>query len=226
MRTRLSFAQFKLNNGWENSSIFDVEGFWKKKQIKSINKIPTPRFTQQDIIDKRLHHVKKRSKSLSSTCVAKKLKQKTDQQTFYFYHHYDKSNDNIIKPETSPAMKNHSRSSFDDSHLTSVAENSEPTVVKNTLDYLSYAIAITEKNDNLKQNSEQSLPLLSDGDDEEDDDTELNLRTITSPDWTRTSQLRLSLSIPGSNENDQSVLPEDISSAAQAMLMFVNRPSP
>lgn len=53
LKTRLNFACFKLHNGWENSTLIDVELKWKKRQKKLYNEIPTPRFTQQDILDKR-----------------------------------------------------------------------------------------------------------------------------------------------------------------------------
>ncbi|KAI9255098.1 hypothetical protein BDA99DRAFT_562373 [Phascolomyces articulosus] len=53
LKTRLDFACFKLHHGWENSTLIDVESMWKKKQRQMYSEIPTPRVTQQDILDKR-----------------------------------------------------------------------------------------------------------------------------------------------------------------------------
>ncbi|OAC98918.1 hypothetical protein MUCCIDRAFT_157347, partial [Mucor lusitanicus CBS 277.49] len=55
LRARLGFARFKLNQGWEKSTIFDVEQLWRQKQRKNINDLPRPRFTQREIIDKRMY---------------------------------------------------------------------------------------------------------------------------------------------------------------------------
>ncbi|KAI7899491.1 uncharacterized protein BX663DRAFT_412600, partial [Cokeromyces recurvatus] len=59
LRARLEFARFKMNQGWEKSTLMDVEQLWKQKQQKMINDLPKPRFTQRDIIDKRCSHKKK-----------------------------------------------------------------------------------------------------------------------------------------------------------------------
>ncbi|KAI9270821.1 hypothetical protein BY458DRAFT_586620 [Sporodiniella umbellata] len=99
LRTRLGFAKFKLNNGWEDKTLVDVENYWKKKQRESIKDLPTPRFTQQHIIDKHASHpkrIRRPSKTLPS-------------------------------PMGSPEKR----------------ARREP--VKNSLEYLSYAIAMTEK---------------------------------------------------------------------------------
>ncbi|KAI8150036.1 hypothetical protein BJV82DRAFT_585544 [Fennellomyces sp. T-0311] len=53
LKTRLDFACFKLHHGWESSTLLDVEMMWKKKQRQMYSEIPTPRVTQQDILDKR-----------------------------------------------------------------------------------------------------------------------------------------------------------------------------
>ncbi|KAG2238012.1 hypothetical protein INT48_002575 [Thamnidium elegans] len=214
LRTRLGFARFKLNNGWENNTLGDVECFWKQKQRQSIRDIPTPRFTQQDIIDKRSYiqasgakYAKARryrllNRSLSnpsskqdllnfvSPKSIKKVRRKSHpppsqqylsndededddessnsstissptqqtqsqplpQEQQYYFHHYDKEAWDSNKDSEKP-IGNHSVSSFDASCVPTDL-NGEPTVVKNSLDYLSYAIAMTEKdNDDWKRPS-------------------------------------------------------------------------
>lgn len=196
-----------MNNGWENNTFRDVECFWKQKQKQSIQNIPIPRFTQQDIIDKRSYfqasgakYAKARryrllNRSLSnpsskqdmlnyttSPKLIKKVRRKshppsqqyptneeedeegddessnsstissptqqtesqppTEQQQKYYFHHYDKEAWNNKKLKA--PIGNHSVSSFDASCVPTDL-NGEPTVVKNSLDYLSYAIAMTEK---------------------------------------------------------------------------------
>jgi hypothetical protein len=47
----LGFARFKLRNGWENNTLFDVEYLWKERQRRMVDALPMPRFTQRDILD-------------------------------------------------------------------------------------------------------------------------------------------------------------------------------
>lgn len=285
----------------------DVECFWKKKQWQLVNDIPMPRFTQQDIIDKRSYipasgarqakarraQPLKRSFSISAQMHPKstnsiysrnpsqqnnkKARRKshppsqeryteegTDssgscsyefslpcqlshphQNQTFFFHHYDKDNwakasNKISSPKSN--NRNHSVSSFDASCVPSDL-NGEPSVVKNSLDFLSYAIAMTEKRQDQqeeadhdycrqRQNSDclMEAPNLLDDDDEEDEETDLNLRDDVSSDWTRTSQLRLSLSIPNqlvedkkNNDSNASSPLSETNVAARAMMMLVNR---
>lgn len=181
-----------------------MECFWKQKQRDSFQYLPTPRFTQQDIIDKRSYiqasgakYAKARryrllnrsisnpsqkqdmlnficsSKSIkkarrkshppscqqyeeeedddnsSNSSVTSLPKQQPPPPQQYYFHHYNKevwNNKKSIKPT------NHSVSSFDASCVPADL-NGEPSVVKNSLDYLSYAIAMTEKNDAWKSAS-------------------------------------------------------------------------
>ena len=268
----MRFAKFKLNNGWENNTLGDVECFWKQKQKQSMRNIPIPRFTQQDIIDKRSYiqasgakHAKARryrllnrslsnpsSKRDSLSCSlptlfpssssitshqAKKIRRKSHpssqqyisndedigdtsnsseassppsqeqpldhNQTYYFHHCDNPSKTMESVPSPTPI---HSVSSFDASCVPTDL-NGEPSVVRNSLDFLSYAIAMTEKNHKIETTTQ----------DEED----------TGQEWTRTSQLRLSLSIPSSQTEADESAPSSPSMnvAAQAMLMFVNRES-
>ena len=53
LKTRLDFACFKLHHGWQSNTLIDVELMWKRKQRQMYSEIPTPRVTQQDILDKR-----------------------------------------------------------------------------------------------------------------------------------------------------------------------------
>jgi hypothetical protein len=233
-----------------------------------IKEIPIPRFTQQDIIDKRSYipasgarYAKsRRSKYQSRSNVQQKEhedQQKTirsrshdnisfesqqssqqSQQT-YFFHHYDKDvwsrkKSVAYSPELSPQtnIRNHSISSFDASFVPNDL-NGEPSNVKNSLDYLSYAIAMTERGHSptscQRQDSDliPKEPTLLEDDGDEDEDTDINLRDDVSPDWTRTSQLRLSLSIPNQLVDESKSSPASPASAtnaaAQAMLMFVKR---
>ncbi|KAI9485753.1 MAG: hypothetical protein EXX96DRAFT_546361 [Benjaminiella poitrasii] len=289
LRTRLNFARFKLNNGWENNSLGDVECFWKQKQKQSIEDLPTPRFTQQDIIDKRSYiptinakHVKARrskmlNRSLSHTHVeepktdllnfvcnsvnkksSKRGRRKShppsqpynyrqrhnslqlstilcpvDQQQHQNQSQIHQYNDNKklhLPTVTITDNKNHLRSFFDAAYVSS-AMNGEPAVVKNSLDYLSYAIAMTEKEEtsNLRQNSNGSLleePALLEDVEEDDEDNDVHLNDM-SPEWTKTSQLRLSLSIPNptsdNHTRNQLDTLEETNAAAHAMLMFIDK---
>lgn len=271
LRTRLGFARFKLRNGWEKNSLGDVECFWKQRQRQLIKEIPIPRFTQQDIIDKRSYipasgaryakskrskyqpraqsHQKKHQDqhaTARSSCheTISFASQQQQQQQTYFFHHYDKDvwNDKrstVYSPEPTPLLttniRNHSISSFDASFVPN-DWNGEPSNVKNSLDYLSYAIAMTEREHSPTTTQRQDSdimpkePTLLEDDGEEDEDTDVNLRDDVSPtEWTRTSQLRLSLSIPNQvviEEDDKSAPTSPAAAtnaAAQAMLMFVKR---
>ncbi|CEP11732.1 hypothetical protein [Parasitella parasitica] len=272
LRTRLGFARFKLRNGWEKNSLRDVECFWKQRQRQLIKEIPIPRFTQQDIIDKRSYipapsakYTKsKRSKSQPRSNVQQKRhpiqieafcgmadQQKTsksqshdnvslDSERNYFFDHYNKniwSNEKLVAyPQESSASantRNHSISSFDASYVPNDL-NGEPFKVQNSLDYLSYAIAMTERGNSQlpncyqRQDSNEHMlkePTLLEDDGDEDEDTDINLRDDVSPDWNRTSQLRLSLSIPNQlmEEKSKNSPASPTSMAAQTMLMFVAR---
>jgi hypothetical protein len=257
----------------------DVECFWKKRQKQLIKEIPIPRFTQQDIIDKRSYipasgarqaKVRrskpfKRSLSISTQIQPNSSQQKVRrkshpppytedgndssssscefslphlQQHRNFLHHYEKE-DWATKTPNGLSLsnnKNHSVSSFDESCVPSDL-NGEPSIIKNSLDFLSYAIAITEKKqeesdnhyDRARQNSDcliEAPTLLEDDDQEEDPDTDINPADDVSPDWTRTSQLRLSLSVPNQLVEDNSNCSSPVSAtdaAARAMMMFVQR---
>ncbi|CAO3698515.1 unnamed protein product [Rhizopus stolonifer] len=173
LRTRLGFAKFKLHNGWESNTLCDVECLWKQKQKKLIRDIPVPRFTQQNIIDKRTYiqscHKFKRSKLLTrslSSPVGEEEKK-------------------IIRRQSHPISH----------HPPALIDSPPKEPIKNSLDFLSYAIAMTEKEEKEKQD-----------------------------DWKRTSQLRLSLSIPNLLVEDKSpeISPSSVTAAAHAMMLFMN----
>ncbi|KAF1798973.1 hypothetical protein FB192DRAFT_1332609 [Mucor lusitanicus] len=219
LRTRLGFARFKLRNGWEKNSLGDVECFWKQRQRRLIKEIPIPRFTQQDIIDKRSYIPASGARYAKS----KKSKYQSRGQPQYKKHVWNDKRSSVYSPESSPLpatnIRNHSISSFDASFVPNDL-NGEPSNVENSLDYLSYAIAMTERGHS---------PTTSQRQDKEDEDTDINLGDDVSPDWTRTSQLRLSLSVPNQmmvEEGDKSTPTSPATAtyiAAQAMLMFVKR---
>lgn len=232
-----------------------------------IKEIPIPRFTQQDIIDKRSyipasgaryaksrrskyqprsnvqqkkHEDPQRTTSKSHDNISFDSQQSSQQsQQTYFFHHYDKDawsgkKSVAYSPELSPPtnIRHHSISSFDASFVPNDL-NGEPSNVRNSLDYLSYAIAMTERGHSptscQRQDSDHmpKEPTLLEDDGDEDEDTDINLRDDVSPDWTRTSQLRLSLSIPNQLVDESKSSPASPASAtnaaAQAMLMFVKR---
>ncbi|RCH85748.1 hypothetical protein CU097_004167 [Rhizopus azygosporus] len=226
LRARLGFAKFKLNNGWENNTLLDVECLWKQKQKQLIKDIPIPRFTQQHIIDKCIHNNHhpsqyKRSRllnrSLSSPVTSpndlmdddftERPNKKYRRKSSHLAHSTNTTASIATAMPTSPA-------NIHDNDNAMLKTDNHP--IKNSLDFLSYAIAMTEKD---RQQDNQ-----------EDDQN-----------WTRTSQLRLSLSIPNLLVEDKnpeiSSTTNSISSssttttttttaaaaaAAHAMMMFVN----
>ncbi|KAI8084026.1 uncharacterized protein B0P05DRAFT_585799 [Gilbertella persicaria] len=248
LQARLEFARFKLRNGWQTNTFGDVEYFWKQRQRQTIKEIPVPRFTQQDIIERKTCQLAKRgrpskansalNRSTPSLSINKKQhaikkqqfasQHESIHQPTYHFHHYDQENWNTDKPGR--LTRNYSVSSFDESRVPSDPDD-EPSIVNNSLDYLSYAIAMKE-HQRERQNSEQMIeePTLLEDDEDEDEDTDHNLRDDVSPDWTRTSRLRLSLSIPNQpysqhKSPDVSNTSSPLSAtnaAAEAMLMFVH----
>lgn len=115
------------------------------KSIKKIRRKSHPPSSQQ--YEEEEEEEEDDNSSSSSTISLPKQPQQPQQQ--YYFHHYDKeawNNKKSIKPT------NHSVSSFDASCVPTDL-NGEPSVVKNSLDYLSYAIAMTEKNDAWKTSS-------------------------------------------------------------------------
>ncbi|KAI8635984.1 hypothetical protein BD408DRAFT_398146 [Parasitella parasitica] len=205
LRTRLGFARFKLRNGWEKNSLGDVECFWKQRQRQLIKEIPIPRFTQQDIIDKRSYIPASNVRYAKSKRPKHRPRSNAQQKT---YADQQKTAD-PQKSSSSANARNHSISSFNASYVPNDL-NVEPSKVRNSLDYLSYAIAMTERGHSPTSNSQQR-----------DND-------VMSPDWSRTSQLRLSLSIPNQLVEEESKRPpvsptSATNAAAQAMLMFVTR---
>lgn len=118
-----------MNQGWENSTIFDVEQLWRQKQQKMINNLPRPRFTQQDIIDKRVY--------------VKKQKLFRTHSSPFQLQPFSEDDEPICKKKKPYARKQ---------------KPSPPPKLRNSLDYLSYAIAMTEEAENI---SSQPLPDIS-----------------------------------------------------------------
>ncbi|KAI9480916.1 MAG: hypothetical protein EXX96DRAFT_502222 [Benjaminiella poitrasii] len=138
LRTRLGFAQFKMNQGWEKSTLPDVEQLWKQKQQKIIEELPKPRFTQRDIIDKRASSSTGINKYYSNKAKKAKLL-----RTF--------STPTASSPQISYNKKERKKPlSFHYYHPSSPPSQQPPskcpeTPALNSLDSLSYAITLTEK---------------------------------------------------------------------------------
>ncbi|OBZ84890.1 hypothetical protein A0J61_07064 [Choanephora cucurbitarum] len=218
LRARLGFAQFKMNQGWESSTLLDVEQLWRQKQQKFISDLPKPRFTQRDIIDKKVvmpssgtKHQSKKAK-LMRTYSFPAEKRKTIRQHYPSHSQPIYLMSNSLQPPTHTPLPPTSMppvSPDTSSSLSSAMEEedhfqcpSPPMRLRNSLDYLSYAIAMTEQ----QQPSSQPLPDVSEVEphltEEEEDYTILDKETDASP--------------PSS----------PVTSAAKAIMMFVNNNQP
>ncbi|KAL7325390.1 hypothetical protein PS15p_207883 [Mucor circinelloides] len=232
LRARLGFARFKLNQGWEKSTIFDVEQLWRQKQRKNINDLPRPRFTQREIIDKRMYipspgarQARAKRDGLVRTLSnpidcwpesSSSSTSKNNQKQLYF-HHYHQPNKATTNSSSSATEDNEdvelsrkrSFSAVQDSPLTTDNENMPK--VRNSLDYLSYAIAMTEKQGNRYSHtmySSQPLPDIS--------ELEPNLMDQSN----QTPVVELSIT------NNVSPPSSPTTSAARAIMMFVNNCNP
>ncbi|KAI9310262.1 hypothetical protein BX666DRAFT_2033262 [Dichotomocladium elegans] len=153
LKTRLNFACFKLNNGWETNTLIDVELMWKKRQRKLYNEIPTPRFTQQDILDKRgqfssaklkkarLYRTYSAPQTPSQYRKRKLERQRVDRSPSYDYH----PTTTITATEATAPLPPSTQDSFlSYSPPPSSLDANQAPHLKNSLDYLSYAIEMTE----------------------------------------------------------------------------------
>ena len=124
-----------MNQGWEKSNFLDIEQLWKQKQQKAINQLPKPRFTQRDIIDKRIYipspgATKSKKIKLERTCSSPNLTS-SGKKTLHF-HPYQPKDTSIHKYPS----------------------------VRSSLDDLSEAIAMTEHQQQAMISS-QPLPDIS-----------------------------------------------------------------
>ncbi|KAI8384652.1 uncharacterized protein BYT42DRAFT_612337 [Radiomyces spectabilis] len=260
LKTRLNFARFKVRNGWEKNTLFDVESLWKQRRRQLINDIPTPRFTQQDIIDKRAYfpstgartakHIKKAklTRSLSSPASASNEEFSMDTLAMACATIGYKSRNATLRRKSHPPSRsktiavdtvthfpNHSlpqnlstrqtvpyerklwhhsaggKSTFDHDHSSFDAANvpfttDEEPQVKNSLDFLSYAIAMREERDD--HNITQSQPLPEPCSSQEIDIDDQGRMTLSS----------------GDTESEDTMSPPSspATAAAQAIMMFVN----
>jgi hypothetical protein len=218
-----------MNQGWEKSTLLDVEHLWKQKQQKCIKELPKPRFTQRDVIDKRIYipspgarqaKAKKarlvRTYSNPSKWPSESSK-KANKNPLYF-HHYNQATvkDNSEDDLTDNEQHNRSPSTItmssciedDDEEYDQVSANSIPPV-RNSLDFLSYAIAMTEKAENANVSS-QPLPDIS--------EMEPNLM-----DTKYEEQGVEYLNIADKTQDSPPSSP--VTSAAKAIMMFVNNQS-
>lgn len=217
-----------MREGWESSTLLDVEQLWKQKQQQSIKKIPKPRFTQRDIIDKRSYipspgarHAKAKKAKLVKTYSDPLMDSSSRSSTLHF-HHYNhgkkrqpkKHNSGILSlvdgnsssTPPSPSYSSCSEGEHEQRHEERKNDGSsssqqkeyidlkEPPV-RNSLDYLSYAIAMTEREEG---SSSQPLPDICEIEPNLLDKDEEEVEKLISP--------------PSS----------PITSAAKAIMMFVN----
>ncbi|CAO3655147.1 unnamed protein product [Mucor hiemalis] len=221
LQARLGFARFKMRQGWESSTLLDVEQLWKQKQQQSIRKLPKPRFTQRDIIDKRSYipspgarHAKAKKAKLVRTYSNPLMDSSRSTLHFHHYNHgkkrQQKKDDSLIIDDTSSSPPSPSYSSYSDGdheqHVVTRNNNrqqneyidlKEPPV-RNSLDYLSYAIAMTEREEG---SSSQPLPDICEIEPnllEEEEEVEKLISPPSSP----------------------------VTSAAKAIMMFVNNGQP
>ncbi|KAI8071152.1 uncharacterized protein B0P05DRAFT_639115 [Gilbertella persicaria] len=193
LQARLGFAQFKMKQGWETSTLLDVEQLWKQKQQKLISELPKPRFTQRDIIDKKIF--------MPSPGAKHQAKKARLVRTYSFPTEKKKP----IRQQQQPPPPQ----SPDTSSLSSLIEEEEevfhcpspPLRLRNSLDYLSYAIAMTEQ----QQPSSSSQPLP--------DVSEVEPHLTEEEDYTIVEQANSPPSSP-------------VTSAAKAIMMFVNNNQP
>lgn len=200
-----------MKQGWETSTLLDVEQLWKQKQERLINEIPKPRFTQRDIIDKRAYipsagarHAKAKKAKLTRTYSnpTPQHQQSIEHKPTLYFHHYNHEQKQhceypVIDSPSSSDNENTTHNKF---------EKYQSPPVRNSLDYLSYAIAMTEENENLNQEpaivlSSQPLPDIS----------EIEPNLIEETEKTEESEVNI-ISPPSS----------PTTSAAKAIMMFVN----
>lgn len=231
LQARLGFARFKMREGWETSTLLDVEQLWKQKQQQSIKKLPKPRITQRDIIDKRSYipspgarHAKAKKAKLVRT-YSNPLMDSTSSSSrsstlhFHHYNHGKKRqqkkhdsrtlslmDDNLSSSPPSPSYSSSSDGEREHQHEDRKNNGSsssqqkeyvdlkEPPV-RNSLDYLSYAIAMTEREEG---SSSQPLPDICEIEPNLLDEDEEQVEKLISP--------------PSS----------PVTSAAKAIMMFVN----
>ncbi|GAA5803264.1 hypothetical protein EDC94DRAFT_606806 [Helicostylum pulchrum] len=198
LQVRLNFARFKLNEGWETSTLLDVEQLWKQKQKKSIREIPKPRFTQRDIIDKRVFIPSpgaKHAKVKKAKLVRTYSNPITNSKPALYFHHY--------KHAPKQQQESTDSSSSDCENPTRyIAQPSPP--LRNSLDYLSYAIAMTENDPGI---SSQPLPDISEIEPNLIDELDVGSNT-------------------SAKSKKNSPLSSPITSAAKAIMMFINHPTP
>ncbi|KAG0168289.1 hypothetical protein DFQ30_004977 [Apophysomyces sp. BC1015] len=239
LKARLGFAQFKMKNGWERSTLTDVEYMWRQRQQQIVKEIPTPRFTQQDIIDKRYCYLSRAkrarlTRSLSNptrywpsptddnspTKSRRKSPPKSSSgpQTYYFHHYHQYARDLWDKRPVSsqPVYRSHSITDKENE----MEDEEAPNGMRNSLDYLSYAIAMTESQDH--EASSQPLPdvsriepnLLDDNDDEEEMTHTYTQTALGSP-----SKIPLSTAAPSAEPSPPT---SPVTAAARAIMMFVH----
>lgn len=196
-----------MNQGWETSTLLDVEQLWKQKQQKLIKEIPKPRFTQRDIIDKRVYipspgarHAKAKKSKLVRTYSnppTNESSRSRPKSTLHFHHYNHAQKQQELTDSSSSDCENMNGYRIN-------APPPPPTTVRNSLDYLSYAIAMTENDPVI---SSQPLPDISRIEPNLIDELDVNSTATT-------------------NNAKNSPLSSPVTSAAKAIMMFVNHANP
>jgi hypothetical protein len=192
-----------MKQGWETSTLLDVEQLWKQKQQKIVDELPKPRFTQRDIIDKRVYipspgarHARAKkaklvrtysnppsssvyqttddfrfSRNYSSGHIggsSSNIRNNSTKSTLYF-HHYNHYHQGHRQSDQEHQQQRHDMMDCNQSTASSSCSDNEQQQqytnkyeryvnpappVRNSLDYLSYAIAMTEAEEAVREEAE------------------------------------------------------------------------
>jgi hypothetical protein len=245
-----------MKQGWETLTLLDVEQMWKQKQQKMMNELPKPRFTQRDIIDKRVYipspgarhaRAKKakliRTYSVPSTSAVvveddddsfsstnRIINSSSKPNTTLYFHHYHHNNQQHQWYHSSSHHMDSTSSSYssDDGgeHTSSRKYITTPTQppARNSLDYLSYAIAMTEEaeHNNIPPviSSSQPLPDISEIEPNLIIDHQQKIPTVG-----KKLDAITELDVASNNDNNSPPSSPATSAAAKAIMMFVNSSS-
>lgn len=240
-----------MNQGWEKSTLLDVEHLWKQKQQQCIKELPKPRFTQRDVIDKRIYIPSpgarqakaKKAKLVRTYSNPSKwpsepkenhpnyTKKNTNPLCFHHYNQQapihrlsisdDDLTDNEHRQHGSPSTVTMSScieeddddDDNDNDEYDEVTANGRPLHVRNSLDFLSYAIAMTEKAESANISS-QPLPDIS--------EMEPNLMDVKYEEGDHSDVEHLDIA----DKSQDSPPSSPVTSAAKAIMMFVNSQTP
>ncbi|KAI9288810.1 hypothetical protein BC943DRAFT_334155 [Umbelopsis sp. AD052] len=194
LKTRLNYASFKLEHGWQDRALTDLEVSWKMHDDKDYDTIPVPATNsrKKSLDNLRRPHTSKRRNSHRRGITQADI---IDRRTFVAvaqnkpklkrWHSMNAIPDNKVKqprPKGRPrkdeeAKKRHPADELDDmgNKRTKMDEEGSPSssisssqvmdvpesVPTNSLDFLSFAIAMSEKKRDAAERITQSQPLPS-----------------------------------------------------------------